>query len=592
MKKIFLLAFAAATVLTGCDDLFEPAIENNKALEDGRNDPVFAEGILANAYTRNPYNSQSFNDVATDDAVTNQTSDSYLLMATGSWTSNNNPMNQWDGCKAAIQYLNMFLSEVDQTTFAEDETVNQLFRNRLKGEAYGLRAMNMFYLIQAHAGWTEDGKLLGVPVINYMEDVNTNFNLARNTLDECIQAISDDVDAALEILPLDYGDVASNAEMPQYYQNMGVEFYDYNRVFGTTFLTRMSGRIAKAFLAKALLLAASPAFSEGSAYTWEDAANENGELLQDIGGLSGFSATGNTWYKNGTEIDELGAGENPLEMLWRNGKNTNNSDLELAQFPPSMLGNGHINPTQNLVDAFPMANGYPITDPNSGYNDQDPYTNRDPRLALYIVTNGSTVGVQSPTVINTAADNTANNDGLNRENGRSTRTGYYLRKHLREDVTLNASGTHNGQAHYSPRIRYTEIFLNYAEAANEAWGPQGTGSFGFSAYDVIKAIRQRGGVGLDNGDPYLESIKGDQAAMRELIRNERRLELCFEGFRFWDMRRWELPLNEPAMGIRISGGTYTPFEVEKRNYEDYMIYGPIPYSEMLKFDALQQNAGW
>ncbi len=592
MKKIFLLAFAAATVLTGCDDLFEPAIENNKALEDGRNDPVFAEGILANAYTRNPYNSQSFNDVATDDAVTNQTSDSYLLMATGSWTSNNNPMNQWDGCKAAIQYLNMFLNEVDQTTFAEDEIVNQLFRNRLKGEAYGLRAMNMFYLLQAHAGWTQDGQLLGVPIVNYMEDVSSNFNLARNTLDECIQAISDDVDAALEILPLDYGDVASNAEMPQYYQNMGVEFYDYNRVFGTTFLTRMSGRIAKAFLAKALLLAASPAFSEGSAYTWEDAANENGELLQGIGGLSGFSATGNTWYKNGTEIDELGAGENPLEMLWRNGKNTNNSDLELAQFPPSMLGNGHINPTQNLVDAFPMANGYPITDPNSGYNDQDPYTNRDPRLALYIVTNGSTVGVQSPTVINTAADNTANNDGLNRENGRSTRTGYYLRKHLREDVTLNASGTHNGQAHYSPRIRYTEIFLNYAEAANEAWGPQGTGSFGFSAYDVIKAIRQRGGVGLDNGDPYLESIKGDQAAMRELIRNERRLELCFEGFRFWDMRRWELPLDEPAMGIRISGGTYTPFEVEERHYEDYMTYGPIPYSEMLKFDALQQNAGW
>ena len=69
--------------------------------------------------------------------------------------------------------------------------------------------------------------------------------------------------------------------------------------------------------------------------------------------------------------------------------------------------------------------------------------------------------------------------------------GYYLRKHLREDVVLNASGSHNGQPHYSPRIRYTEIFLNYAEAANEAYGPQGKGSFTFSAYDVIKKIRQR-----------------------------------------------------------------------------------------------------
>lgn len=590
MKKILYIILAAAMV-TGCDDLFEPAIENNKQLEDGRNDPVYAEGILANAYTRNPYNSQSFNDVATDDAVTNQTDNTYLLMATGSWTSNNNPMNQWDGCKAAIQYLNMFLSEVDQTTFADDEVVNQLFRYRLKGEAYGLRAMNMFYLLQAHAGWTADGQLMGVPIISEMEDVNSDFNVPRNTFDECIKSIYDDVDAALEILPLDFEDISSDAEMPQYCRDLGADYNQYNRVFGAMFRTRMSGRIAMAFRAKAALLAASPAFAEGSSYDWEDAANTNGELLQMIGGVAGLSATGNTWYKNGAEIDALGAGENPQEMLWRNGKVTNNYDLEVAQFPPSLLGGGQINPTQNLVDAFPMANGYPIDDPHSGYNDQNPYTNRDPRLNLYIVVNGSAVG-QSGTIIDTSVDNTSNNDGLNRENGVSTRTGYYLRKHLREDVVLNTSGSHNGQVHYSPRIRYTEIFLNYAEAANEAWGPQGTGSFGFSAYDVIKAIRQRAGVGADNGDAYLESIKGDQSQMRELIRNERRLELCFEGFRFWDMRRWGLDMNEPAMGIRISGGTYTPFEVERRSYQDYMQYGPIPYSEMLKYDALIQNKGW
>lgn len=591
MKKIFFICLMGTVALTGCDDLFTPAIENNKALEDGRNDPVYAEGILANAYTRNPYNSQSFNDVATDDAVINQTDNTYLLMATGSWTANNNPMNQWDGCKAAIQYLNMFLSEVDQTVFAEDETINLLFRNRLKGEAYGLRAMNMFYLLQAHAGWTADGQLMGVPIVNEMEDVNSNFNLPRNTFDECVKAIYDDVDAALEILPLDYEDIASESEMPQYYRDLGADYTQFNRVFGSMFRTRMSGRIAMAFRAKAALLAASPAFSDGSSYDWEDAANENGELLRMIGGVAGLSPTGNTWYKNGDEIDALGAGENPQEMLWRNGKITNNYDLEVAQFPPSLLGGGQINPTQNLVDAFPMANGYPIDDSNSGYNDQDPYTNRDPRLALYIVTNGSAVGT-SGTIIDTSVDNTTNNDGLNRENGVSTRTGYYLRKHLREDVVLNASGSHNGQAHYSPRIRYTEIFLNYAEAANEAWGPQNGGSFGFSAYDVIKAIRQRAGVGADNGDAYLESIKGDQGKMRELIRNERRLELCFEGFRFWDIRRWGLDMNEPAMGIRISGGTYTPFQVEARTYQDYMQYGPIPYSEMLKFDALVQNQGW
>lgn len=63
-------------------------------------------------------------------------------------------------------------------------------------------------------------------------------------------------------------------------------------------------------------------------------------------------------------------------------------------------------------------------------------------------------------------------------------------------------------------------------------GPQGEGTHGYSAYDVVKAIRQRAGIGENGSDPYLESIKGDRDKMRELIRNERRLELCFEGFRF------------------------------------------------------------
>ncbi len=80
--------------------------------------------------------------------------------------------------------------------------------------------------------------------------------------------------------------------------------------------------------------------------------------------------------------------------------------------------------------------------------------------------------------------------------------------------------------------------------------------------------------------------------MRELIRNERRIELCFEGFRFYDLRRWKADLNTTAKGIRLVNGEYDTFDVETRNYKDYMIYGPVPYSETLKFSNLQQNAGW
>lgn len=591
MKKI-LTVFVAAVLLVGCDDLFTPAIENNKQVSDGLEDPLYAEGILANAYTRNPYNSQSFNDVATDDAVTNQTANSYLKMATGSWTSNNNPMDQWGSCKAAIHYINLFLTQVDQVSWVNDPIVNKMFSDRLKGEAYGLRAMFSFYMLQAHAGWTADGRLLGVPIVEAVEDENSEFNYPRNTFDECIQAIYDDVAMAEELLPLDYENISSDEQVPAKYRTEGVNFSQYNIVFGDNFRSRMSGRIALAFRAKVALLAASPAFAAGSTTSWAEAADYNGEMLDLIGGVSGLAAQGHTWYKNADEINNLTGGSNPPEMVWRNGKDATAYSLEQAQFPPSLFGSGQINPTQNLVDAFPMANGYPITAAESGYDDQNPYANRDPRLGLYIVVNGSIMGSTDSKTIDTSVDNAANRDGLNRESGYSTRTGYYLRKHLREDVYISSTTT-TGQPHYSPRIRYTEIYLNYAEAANEAWGPTGMGKHGYSAYDVVKAIRQRAGIkDADGNDPYLESVKNDQDKMRDLIRNERRLELCFEGFRFWDLRRWNMDLNEPAKGVRISNGKYEIITVENRNYESYMQYGPIPYSEVVKFDALEQNQGW
>jgi starch-binding outer membrane protein, SusD/RagB family len=283
----------------------------------------------------------------------------------------------------------------------------------------------------------------------------------------------------------------------------------------------------------------------------------------------------------------LADGANPAEILWRNNY-SDNRDLEQQNFPPTLFGNGRINPTQNLVESFPMANGYPISDPASGYNPNAPYDNRDPRLKMFILVNGGTAGPNN-TVINTAADGTTN-DALNKV-GTSTRTGYYLRKLLRQDVNLNPSSANN-QRHYTPHIRYTELFLIYAEAANEAWGPTGTGNHGFSAYDVIKAIRRRAGVGSSNGDPYLEAAKGSKETMREMIRNERRLELCFEGFRFWDLRRWKENLNVPAKGVSIQNGKYNVIPVEERVFQNHMIYGPVPYNEVLKFSALQQNKGW
>lgn len=582
MNKKILIVLSIFLTFISCDDLIEPAIENNRGLSDMYAEAEYAQGILLNAYTRLPGNGWSFSDVATDDAVSNDVNNNYRKIATGQWAANFNPLDQWTNSKAAIQYVNIFLAEADKVKWAKDPNVSKLFAQRLKGEAYGLRALYMYYLLQAHSGVSASDQLLGVPLVLEPEGANSNFDIPRNTFQECMDQIYADLAKAKELLPLDF-EMASS--LPAGYTNLD----DYNRVFGDYARQRMSGRIVMFVKAQVALLAASPAFSSGSTTTWANAADYAGQLLVLNGGIAGLDPTGLTWYSNKTEIEDLGSGKNTKEVAWRTDV-ANSNNLEADNFPPTLYGRGRINPTQNLVDAFPADNGYPITNPLSNYNASAPYANRDPRLKTFILVNQDVAGV-SNTVITTASNGTTN-DALNKA-VTSTRTGYYMKKLLRQDVNLNPTST-TQQRHYRPRMRYTELYLNYAEAANEAWGPLVGGSYGFSAYDVIKAIRKRAGIAVDN---YLESIKADKDAMRVLIRNERRLELCFEGFRFWDLRRWKSSLVEPAQGMDIQGTTTVPTytkisSVENRVFDNHMNYGPIPYSEILKFKSLTQNKGW
>lgn len=597
MKKLNIkyigIAAVALISFSSCDDLFTPANENNLGIDYMLKDASYAEGVLGNAYTRIPCNSFPFSEVGTDDAVSNDATNNYRKIAAGTWTSDNNPTERWRDCRAGIMYINLFLSKADQVHWADDSIAAHMYCDREKGEAYGLRAMFMFYLLQAHGGMTADGQLLGIPIVTVPEDGSTNFNIPRNTFAECMKAIYDDCDKALALLPTQYADHTSDADIPAKYKTIGATISEYNRVYGAKFNGRMDGAIVEAFRSKASLLAASPAYASGSGINYEKAADDAAVVLDRIGGIAGIDPTGWTWYTNTQEIDGLANGANPKEVMWR-GEKSQNNDWENDNFPPSLYGNGHINPTQNFVDAFPMANGYPINDSRSDYNANSPYTNRDPRLAAYVVYDGTAVGVNDTKINTESTSNTK--DGINKVAGTSTRTGYYLRKLLRQDINLDPANT-SKQYHYTPRIRFTEIFLNYAEAANEVWGPTGKGSHNYSAFDIIKAIRERAGICKNTEDPYLDECAQDKDKMRELIRNERRIELSFEGFRFWDLRRWKAPLDETAKGIDIATDaqgnvTYKDIDVDTRNYKDYMIYGPVPYSEILKFNELKQNQGW
>lgn len=611
-----ILYLTGLILLSSCQDMFTPADENTRQEDAMYVESEYANGLLMYGYSRlfqgasvAPYMNSTTTDIATDDAVTNQEVNTFMSMATsGAWTADSDPMSMWNTCKDGIQYVNKFLTIVKKSSWAPSAaSKQQMFIDRLSGEAYAIRAILYYNLLMAHGGYADDGILYGVPLLTQPEDASSNFNQERATFAECVQQIFLDCDSAMTLLPLDYNDIASNDEIPAKYKALGAVFSGYNSVFGITSRNRISARVAEAVKAQAALLAASPAFREQSGVTSAQAATLCANVLKHNNGMAGFDKAGHLdWYSSTykTFID----GTVP-EVLWRSDRSKDNTQ-ERANFPPSIYGNGRLNPSQNLVDAFPMNNGLPITDPNSGYDPENPYANRDMRLSNSIIYNGmkyKTANILTGVNMPYGKDNDTE-DNIDSRRGFSTRTGYYLKKLLRDDVSANPS-SQSPQNHIYPRIRYTEMYLAYAEAANDAWGPDAdpTG-VGFTAYDVIKAIRERAGIGKDEfgrdlpgGDKYIETVKNDQAKMTELIRNERRLELCFENKRFWDMRRWLLPLNEPIKGMKIektdpndpnSPLKYSVIDVEERKFEDYMYYGPIPREEILKWDKLKQNRGW
>ncbi len=578
--------------LASCDDLFEPAQENLKDVSSMYGDANYAQGILGNAYILLPYSNSPQTDLATDDAVSNDQSNSYLQMATGAWSAENDPTSQWKNRLNAIQYVNIMVANADKVAWSTDEGLQRLFTDLFKGDAYGMRALQLFYLLRAHAGMVDGvSEMMGVPILREFQEADADFNQPRATFRACIDSIMVDIDRALELLPYEYNDISDDNAVPAKYRSLGISAGKYTRAFGYHQKGKINGMILRALRVQVALFAASPAYANYSGISMEQAARYAAELID----TKDMPADGYKWFANTAEIGGLNKGYNSSESIWQTNVSERH-DLESNYYPPSINGLGRCNPSQNLVDAFPMSNGYPITDSRSGYNPQNPYADRDGRLAAYILYDGQSIGSAGTTII-TGTYEANNINGLNYTVGYSTRTGYYMRKLLRPDVNLNPSNITN-QKSYDARIRWTEMFLDYAEAANEAVGPEvAVAGSKWTAKSVIKSLRERAGICPGTDDPYLNECVQSKEKMRELIRNERRLELCFENHRFYDLRRWQVDLNklnETVKGAEISAADagFKTIDVEPRNYKDYQYFAPIPYSEILKYNALQQNKGW
>ncbi|KAA5821866.1 RagB/SusD family nutrient uptake outer membrane protein [Algibacter amylolyticus] len=562
---LMLLSFVACST-------FEPLDENLAGDERLNFDPAFAEGLLLNAY-EGMSNQLLFNDSATDDAVTNYLS-GFRRMATGEWNANYAVSSRW-GQYQYVLYINKFLTVIDQVEWKFDDETNDLIKQRMYGEALAMRALRHFWILQEHAGVGTSGKLLGVPYITEFLDKDADFNIPRPEFAETFEKINNDFNEALEYIPMDWdGDIS---KQPARYSTSDVNRYEF--IFGETQDGRINGRIIKAFQAKLNLLAASPAFLDGSGDYYQKTSTILAELLNDNGGISGLNPTGHYDFYDfniGTKVFP--------EVLWRENVANTFTWVEQQHFPPSLNGEGRLNPTQNLVDAFPMINGEPFSKNHPDYNPANPFQNRDPRLRRYILYNGNDLDSR---IVRTGVGGGA--DEIDKVQFRSTRSGYYLKKLLDPSVTISANGNISASEKMNVYLRYTDLYLMFAEAANELGGPDNMVN-GLSARAVIGAIRQR--AGLHAADTYLAGITSKEA-MRTLIRNERRLELCFEGHRLFDLRRWNM-LDDltDIIGSKYNGSQYEEFVVEPRLYPDNANYAPIPQSELVKFDAIEQNIGW
>lgn len=552
-KIYFLLVIVSMMIISSCDKFLDPMPEARISESDMISSPVYAEGILLSAYNLLPSSYNFALDMACDDAVTNNPSSNINQIVLGGWTSSSNFESQWADSYEAFFYINKFMEIAPKVEWNGLPIRRLGFYNRLIGEAYALRGIWGFKLLQAHGGLVGE-ELLGYPIVTSVLTVNDNLKLPRNTYADCVKQIISDLDSAIHYLPLVWID-KPNDDI-------------HNTTAGRKYINRINGLTAKFMKARVLLYAASPANSK-SGYTMQQAAGAAAEVMVDKGGLTtaAFPVAGVEFYNLATSA----------EIIWSNSRKTLQRGIAEENFPPSLFGKGSTNPTQNLVNAFPNLDGTPF-DKNLE-NTPTQYAKRDTRLAKYVIYNGSSF----KGIMNFADTTSVNTPG---RNVNSTLTGYYLKKFVLEKINLTP-GSQVGADFFYTHARYSEALLNFAEAANESVGPNGD-IRGFTARAVINALRKRGGI---TNTAYVDGL--DQAGMRTLIKNERRIELCFEGHRFWDIRRWmDVPtMKTSAYGIRFApdNTSATVSEIQKRLFEDYQIYGCVPYIERLKYDIKQNN---
>ncbi|MGA0557575.1 RagB/SusD family nutrient uptake outer membrane protein [Larkinella sp. VNQ87] len=443
----------------------------------------------------------------------------------------------WGRSYRSIREVNYALANIGEVPLSESR------RKALKGELQFIRAFRYHDLIRNYGRVV----LLGDKVYEISDNLTSPELFTRSDIKAGIDYVVAQLDEAIAQLPATNG--------------------------GSWALGRATKSAAMALKARMLLYGASPLYN---AATWQAAAAA-AKAVMDLNQYSLYTGGYGNMFSGTTYNSEVIFGR-----LYAQG--ARHVCLEIANGPNSYNAWGGNVPLQNMVDAYEMAaTGLPITNPASGYNAQDPYKGRDPRFYATILYND--VAYRNSTIQTFIPGGKDSKDGPS--NWNTSKTGYYLKKFMNDNLPIDNPWDIAGTQIWI-YFRLAEVMLNYAEAQNEAVGPDA------SVYAAVNAIRQRAGM------PALPTGL-TQAQMRDRIRNERRVELAFEEHRFYDVRRWKIAPqteNVPAYGIEITktGTTYTYKTKEAltgRSFAEKQYWLPIPRAEIqASNNQLEQNPGY
>ena len=387
----------------------------------------------------------------------------------------------------------------------ENSSLDAELKAPLEGQALFFRAWRYWELIKLYGG---------IPVVKTVQDpYNDDLNVPRSKTSEAINAVVADLDAAIEKLPVDW------------------------------ILTEDKGRItrgaAAAFKGRVLLTWASPLFNPNNNQDrWQRAYDANVQAIDILSQMNVPSGL----YPDFEDIFTVDVVNNREAIIYKRYSLSAGNDYthswESRVRPPSGGGNGGFSPTWELVKAFPMLNGKLINEPGSGYDSTYFWNNRDPRFYATVGYNGSQWTMNGRVESNIWTFRNI------KENNRVPATGFYNKKATdpliaREDISQTSTAW--------IELRYAEVLLNFAEAANELGKTS-------EALEKIRLVRERAGIESGGGEFGISnSVTTDE--LRERIMVERQVEFAFENKRYWDLRRRLMFRNDLGQYVKKLNGT-------------------------------------